>query len=138
MALIDEIRAKCTPEQIAARNDVAIAELVNAGRTATAPVPRSLFAMWLGATGLRATIQDISTTVGHPLRASALTILDFLLGGVASGFDTQAAENIAMLGAWQSAGAVTGDQIAQLNAMAIVAAPVSVDAISDALNMAGL
>lgn len=31
--LLEEIQAKCTPEQIAARNDIAIAELVSVGRT---------------------------------------------------------------------------------------------------------
>lgn len=33
MTLLAEIQAKCTPEQIAARDDIAIAEIVSAGRT---------------------------------------------------------------------------------------------------------
>lgn len=137
MALIDEIKAKCTAAQLVARQDDVITAAVNVGRTKTVPIPRSIFAMWCGSTGLRAVIQDAAITPANPLRSVALTILDFLQGGVASSIDMSLTENRQMLAAFQAHGGVTEEQIASLNTLAVVSDPVSVSDVSDALNAGG-
>lgn len=81
-------------------------------------VPRSIFSMWCGSTGLRGAIEDIAVTTGHPLRAIALTVLDFLRGGVADALDFADARNQMMLGAWVQAGALTQAQADELIALA--------------------
>jgi hypothetical protein len=133
MTLRDEILVKCSPELIASRDDGAIAAAVSVGRTKIVPISREDFAMWCGASGMRASIQDAANTVGHPLRSIALTLLDFLQGGVAQSLDLTKPANIQMLGAWQQANAITADQVAQLNAMTVIPAPVSQPDVSDAL-----
>ena len=89
--------------------------------TLTGSVPRSTFAGWAASTGLRAVVQDTSTTVGSPLRSAALAILD-VLGGAADSLDLSASAvgsaNMQMLGAWVMAGAITAAQEAQLVALA--------------------
>ena len=119
------------------REDASLAYSLSIGRTEQIPVPRSVFAMWAGATGLRAAIQDAASAVGNPLRSSALTLLDFLQGGVATGIELNRPENQAMMAAWVSAGAITSEQVAQLQEFAVQAAAIiSLDDVSNALNLA--
>lgn len=84
----------------------AIADAMSEGRTRSAPVRRADFAVWCGATGLRAAVEDHAANVDSPLRSAALTIRDFL-GGAAESIDFALAGNQQMLAAWQMAGAIT-------------------------------
>jgi len=94
----------------------AIADAMSAGRTRSAPVRRADFAVWCGATGLRAAVEDHAGNVDSPLRSAALTIRDFL-GGAAESIDFGLAGNQQMLAAWQMAGAITQEQADALMAL---------------------
>lgn len=94
----------------------AIADAMSAGRTRSAPVRRADFAVWCGATGLRAVVEDHAGNVNSPLRSAALTIRDFL-AGAAESIDFSLAGNQQMLGAWQQAGAITQEQADALLAL---------------------
>jgi hypothetical protein len=54
----------------------------------------------------------------------ALTVKDFLLGGVSDSLDLSDPVNQMMLGAWVAAGALTQPQADELIAMATVSQPV--------------
>jgi hypothetical protein len=122
-----DLRAEIVSRAIdtSSRDAAAIAAAVSAGRTEDRPVSRGVFAAWCGATGLRTTVEDTANSAGHPLRAVALTLLDFLQGGVTDALDLAYPANLQMLDAWQQAGAITAEQAAQLQALAVVPAPVS-------------
>lgn len=94
----------------------AIADAMSAGRTRSAPVRRADFAVWCGATGLRAVVEDHAANAESPLRSAALTIRDFL-GGAAESIDFALAGNQQMLAAWQMAGAITQEQANALMAL---------------------
>lgn len=94
----------------------AIADAMSAGRTRSAPVRRADFAVWCGATGLRAAVEDHAGNVDSPLRSAALTIRDFL-GGAAETIDFALPGNQQMLAAWQQAGAITQEQADALMAL---------------------
>ena len=94
----------------------AIAGAMSAGRTRAAPVRRADFAVWCGATGLRAAVEDHAANADSPLRSAALTIRDFL-GGAAESIDFSLAGNQQMLAAWQQAGAITQAQADALMAL---------------------
>lgn len=100
---------------ISAGDTAGIAELITQ-TTADAPgsVSRAWFAMWAGRTGLRGRIEDAAADKGSPLRSIALTLLDFLRGGVAESLDLANQANVEMLDAWEMAGAITADQRTQL------------------------
>jgi hypothetical protein len=117
-----------------ARQDNALAESISVNRVKIGMVMRPEFVMWCAASGLRAAIQDAASTIGHPLRSIALSLLDFLQGGAAEAIDFSLAGNVQMLNAWVAAGAVTIEQRAQLIALATSPDPISVDAISEVLN----
>lgn len=102
----------------------AIADAMSAGRTRSAPVRRADFAVWCGATGLRAVVEDHAANVDSPLRSAALTIRDFL-AGAAESIDFSLAGNQQMLAAWQQAGAITQAQADELIALATVPDPVA-------------
>lgn len=110
---------------VANGNDQQIAEAVSA---LTAPVvggvPRSRFAMWAGKTGIRAVIQDHAYTVGSPLRAICLTLLDFLQGGVSDELAMNESDNQYMLSKWVEINAITQQQADDLLAMATTQMPV--------------
>jgi hypothetical protein len=75
------------------------------------PISRADFGVWAASTGVRAVIQDHADNQASPLRSSALTLLDFLRGGLAPSLDFGRPENLAMLEAWVQAGAIsTGEQ----------------------------
>ena len=106
-------------QHVAAGNDAAIADILNRRNIlVTECVDRGTFAMWCGSTGLRAAIQDHAGNVASPLRAIALTLLDFLQGGVAPSIDLAKPANQMMLAAWVQAGAITAEQRTELLAMA--------------------
>lgn len=110
---------------IAIGSDEGIAQKINARSIpVVGGIERSKFAMWCGATGLRATIQDHAETQGSPLRSVSLTLLDFLQGGVANTLDMSDVANKTMLGAWVAAGALTQAQSDELMAMATHDQPV--------------
>jgi hypothetical protein len=125
-ALKDYIEADATfANDIAIGSDAGIADKINARSvSAVGGVTRSRFSMWCGATGLRGAIEDIAANPAHPLRSVALTVKDFLLGGVSDSLDLSDPVNQMMLGAWVQAGALTQVQADELIAMATVSQPV--------------
>lgn len=117
---------------VAGGNDQQIADAINA-RTVpvVGGVGRSRFAMWCGATGLRSAIADHAANAASPLRAIALTIQDFLLGGVSDAIHLDDPQNQAMLGAWVSVGALTQAQADELIGLATTQQPVFGQTISN-------
>ena len=110
---------------IAGGNDQQIADEINTRTVAVVgSVSRAKFAMWCGATGVRVAIEDHAANPASPLRASALTLKDFLLGGVADSLHIADPMNAAMLAGWIAAGAITQAQADQLVAMATTQEPV--------------
>lgn len=73
-------------------------------------VSTNAFAIWAAKTGLRAAIQDHAENSISPLRSIALALLDTLQGNLADGIDFGLQDNIDMLNAWVSAGAITVQQ----------------------------
>ena len=103
-------------------NESGLLTLLNAPNySLVGAVPRSTFAGWAAATGLRAIVQDASANAVSPLRSSALAILD-MLRGASDSLDLSASSvgtaNQQMLGAWVTAGAITAAQEAQLVSLA--------------------
>lgn len=117
---------------IAGGNDQQIADEINR-RTVpvVGSVSRSRFAMWCGATGLRAAIADHAANQASQLRSIALTLEDFLLGGVADELHLSDPVNQAMVGAWVQAGALTQPQADELIALATTQQPVFGHAIGN-------
>jgi hypothetical protein len=110
---------------IANGNDQQIADALNATtRPVVGSLSRSRFSMWCGVSGLRAAIADHAANPASPLRAVALTVQDFLLGGVADSIDFADPANQAMLQAWVQAGALTQAQVDELLALATTQQPV--------------
>jgi hypothetical protein len=133
-----------TPEEIAAidplvahdvRNDVEVARILSTGRVKQGSVSKAQFAMWCGTTGMRAAVEDHAANAASPLRSSALTIKDFLVGTVAS-IDFGEPANVMMLNAWVSASAITQVQADDLIALGATPDPIHFNAVSDALNRA--
>ena len=99
------------PSDAAEGNDgIILAQLNAASGTTTQSVERSIFAMWAGVTGLRAAIQDHADNVASPLRSIALTLLDFLQGGISDNLNLSMQANIDMLNSWVAATAITTQQ----------------------------
>lgn len=119
MTLLDEIMtgplaAEVAP-YVATRHDAMVAKILNDPRYPIAGnVGRAEFVIW-AASGPRATIEDVATNQGHPLRASALTLLDFMRGAAES-IDLGNPAVSALFDAWVSAGAITAEQQAALQA----------------------
>lgn len=104
---------------VASGSDVEVAVILNDKRfTMPGGVSRGDFALFAGKTGLRSHIQDHADTTTSPLRSIALTLLDFLQGGVSETLTLSSAASQQMVGAWVQAGAITADQMAELNALA--------------------
>ena len=125
MTLRDEIIARCSAATLATRNPALIAAEVSVGRTTLAGIGRADFAVWAAVTGLRTVIEDTAATVGDPLRATALTMVDFLRGGVADTFDMGSAANQTMLIAWVAMGKMTAAQKVELEMKATIPDPVT-------------
>jgi hypothetical protein len=109
---------------VADGTDFKIADTINA-RTVpvVGSVSRPRFAMWAGATGLRAVIQDHADNPASPLRSVSLTLLDFLRGA-ADTLDLSDSLNQQMLSAWVHAGALTQAQADELIEMATTQQPI--------------
>lgn len=124
---------------VTARNDTAVATYLSTGRTKQAMVPISFFLGWAASTGMRAVIEDtahLSTSIYYgTLRSAALAMLDIIANKTDLDLSTSAmgTANLAMLGAWVTAGAITAAQEAQLVAMATIADPITTEQISAAL-----
>lgn len=121
-----EIRAaiQADPALLALVPDTqAIADAMSAGRTKLSTVSRAWLATWAAGTGMRAVMQDVSTTPGHPLRSIALATLD-VLAGAADGIDFSVPANVASVQAWVTAGAMPQEQADALFALGTVPDPV--------------
>lgn len=120
MTLLDEIQtgplADALAPHVAVRHDAMVAKLLN---EPTIPVlghvTRADFVIWAAA-GPRASIEDIAATSGHPLRASALTLLDFVRGA-SDTLDLGHASVASLFDAWAAMGAITAEQKAALEAL---------------------
>lgn len=119
-------------QDLAARNDQSIAAAISAGRTKVVGVSRAVFAKWAAA-GPRATVEDTAATQGDPLRASALSLKDFMAGAgeVLEVGDPAIAY---LLGQWVAAGKITQAELDSLVALATVPDPYTVGEVSDELN----
>lgn len=124
MTLLDEIKAKCSPELLASRDSDAIAAAVNVGRTALGYVSREKFAMWAAKHGVRSAIEDHANTQTSPLRSIALALLD-VLRSPTEGIDLSVPDNALMLGVWVQSGEITQAQADELYALASRPDPVS-------------
>lgn len=84
-----------------------VCDLLNAlTEQMTGKIARSDLATWAAATGMRAVIEDKALDTNSPLRSSALAILD-VLRGASDGIDLAKASNMAILDAWETAGALS-------------------------------
>jgi hypothetical protein len=126
MKLLEEIRAKCTPEQIAARNDVAIAALVNAGRTKPVMVPIADVQAYLQGNGAWWAIKK------SPLPAAVATM--DVANARYEHIDTSLPFVQGMLGGLVDAGLITPADHDAINAMGVAPDPVDVNTISNTLN----
>ena len=120
----------------AARADGALAASLSVGRTKQGRVTTPVLAAWLSATGLRATIEDLSKNITSPQRPGALTLLD-LLSWPDLGLDLSPSAlgqgNLAMLAVWVTAGIVTQAQSNVLISLAATAAPIDCNTVSNIL-----
>ena len=74
---------------IAAGNDGAIETRLNAAYTTkVGAISRSIFAIWVAETGMRAMIRDHALNTNSPLRSIALSLEDFL-GGAATAVNSR-------------------------------------------------
>lgn len=99
------------------RNDQAIHDLINLPRyTVNGIIPANVFAIWSGATGMRALIQDHANNVSSPVRNSALLLLDLLTGNLDKTLDLSNSGVVAMMQSW-----VTANILSQADANALLA-----------------
>ena len=122
-----EIRAaiNADPDILALVPDTqAIADALSVGRVKVGTVSREWLATWSASNGMRAIMQDVSETAGHPLRSIALATL-YVLAGAADGIDLSQSQNIAMVQAWVTAGAMPQIEADNLIALATTPDPVS-------------
>lgn len=124
MTLLDEIKAKCSPELLASRDSDAIAAAVNVGRVSLGYVSREKFAMWAAKHSVRSKIEDHANNQASPLRSIALALLD-VLRSPTEGIDLSVPDNALMLGVWVQSGEITQAQADELAALASHADPVS-------------
>ncbi|MDE2437695.1 MAG: hypothetical protein KGM49_15680 [Sphingomonadales bacterium] len=125
---------------VTARNDAAVAAYLSPGLTVQGMVPISSFLGWAASTGMRAVIEDAAHSSASPyyatLRSSALAMLDIIANKTDLDLSSSAMGqgNLAMLGAWVTAGAINSAQEAALVAMAKTPNPITYTEISAALN----
>lgn len=117
MTLLDEIKAKCSPELLASRDSDAIAAAVNLGRTALGYASREKFSMWAAKHSVRSKIEDHANNQASPLRSIALALLD-VLRSPTEGIDFSVPDNSLMLGVWVQSGEITQTQADELVALA--------------------
>lgn len=120
-ALRDELEADPLDIGYAGMSDAEVeAALFAKDRPVVVGVTRDKFAIWAAKTGVRSTIEDVSLDKDDPLRASALTLLDFIRGGVSTTLELTNADNLQMLGAWVAMGKITEAQKNELIALGTV------------------
>lgn len=124
MTLLNEIKAKCSPELLASRDSEAIAAAVNIGRVRVGYASRESFAMWAAKHDVRAKIEDHANNPVSPLRSIALALLD-VLRSPTEGIDFSVPDNQVMLGAWVASGEITQAQADELFALASRSGPVT-------------
>ena len=124
MTLLDEIKAKCSPELLASRDSDAIAAAMNIGRVRIGYASRESFAMWAAKHDVRAKIEDHANNQASPLRSIALALLD-VLRSPTEGIDFSVPDNQVMLGAWVASGEITQAQADELFALASRPNPVT-------------
>jgi hypothetical protein len=117
MTLLDEIKAKCSPELLASRDSDAIAAAVNVGRVSLGYASREKFSMWAAKHSVRAKIEDHANNPASPLRSIALALLD-VLRSPTEGIDFSVPDNQVMLGAWVASDEITQAQADELYALA--------------------
>jgi len=101
-------------------SDVDVARILNdntRGETLPAGISRDAFALFAGQTGLRAAIEDNAANVASPMRSVALTLLDFLRGGISETLRLNSPQSQAMAQPWVSTGAITQTQMETLTAL---------------------
>ena len=108
MSLSDLINSDQAIEAAAQARDfeTVLAWLNDPVETRLALVSRAWLATWAAGTGMRAIMQDVANTNGHPLRSIALATLD-VLAGAADGIDFSNPANVASVQAWVTAGLMT-------------------------------
>lgn len=95
---------------VATRHDAMIALIMSEPRYPVAgSVSRAQFAVW-AASGPRAAIEDHATNAASALRASALSLRDFLLGAGSTDLDLADPAVAQLLDAWVAASAITAEQ----------------------------
>lgn len=124
MTLLNEIKAKCSPELLALRDSYAIAAALNIGRVRIGYASRESFAMWAAKHDVRAKIEDHANNPASPLRSIALALLD-VLRSPTEGIDFSVPDNQVMLGSWVASGEITQAQADELVALASRPDPVS-------------
>lgn len=128
MTILEEIRAKCTAAQIAARNDPAIAAMVNAGRTKTVMVAIADIQAYLQGNGAWWAIKQSTL----PAAVATMDVANARYEHV----DTSLPFVQTMLGGLVTAGLIAQADHDAINAMGKVPDPVSYTEISDVLNEA--
>ena len=118
----------------ASRSWADLAAAMSEGRTVVGAVPRNEFAIWAGSTGIRSKVEDHAANAQSPLRAVALTVIDFLRGAAES-LDLSKAANQGMLAAWVGVQAITLEQADELVALATKPDPVSAQDIERAIGL---
>ena len=124
MTLLEEIKAKCSPDLLASQDADTIAAAVNIGRVRVGYASREKFSTWAAKHSVRAKIEDHSSNPESPLRSIALALLD-VLRSPTEGIDLSVPDNALMLGAWVQSGEITQAQADELVALASQIDPVS-------------
>lgn len=110
----------------AANNDEAVAGLLNETMVSVVgEIAQSDIATWAAATGMRASIEDVSKDAQSPLRGSALAIID-VLRGASSGIDLAKSSNMGILDAWEGANLLSAQNKAAFIALATHDTPRSI------------
>lgn len=101
--------------------DGTIAAQLNAQTLSRLSIVKSAaLSVWAARTGVRAAIEDHAADAQSPLRSSALALRDLLRGNLSTGLDLSNPDNIIMLNAWESVGAITAEAKGQLVQLALV------------------
>ena len=123
-----------------ARNDVAAAATLSFGLTTQGTVSTGVLLGWLADTGLLAKVSDAANNSASPyyatLRNSALAMLLVLQNSTPLDLSNSVVGqgNLAMLGAWVSAQAITSAQQSALEALAAQPVTIPWTAVNAALN----
>lgn len=115
-----------------AAKDVNTLQAIYNAVTVNGVVDRFALLKWVASNNLRGTIEDISANAAHPLRSSALALVD-VIRGATSGLDLADPDNITMLNAWVSVGVLTAAQESALIALSQTPRTASVEQIASAL-----